>query len=195
MGNAELSEWLKGNSPEVWDARANRDVSDHVAADWGSAASQEKRFAAILNLPLVAGDTLIDFGCGTGRLADFIPPGVAYEGIDWSSAIIDEATRRRPSCSFRVGSVEELHPADWVIACGPFNIADGWSRSQTRNAVRSMWQKSRKGIAVSLMRSPSPERLHYRADEVVEYLEDCDWSALELDRSYLPNDLCMRAWR
>jgi SAM-dependent methyltransferase len=141
------------------------------------------------------GDDLLEFGCGTGRLADLTPRGVHYEGLDWSREVISLAKHRRPHDAFRCGSLGDLTPHDWVVASGPFNYAKGWSKGETAEAVSAMWKASRRGIALTVLGIPAEGRLHYGTDELVSFVAACDWSRLELDRSYLPNDVCLRAWR
>ena len=187
--------WLTESSPQAWDYYASAAGPDYIIADCGSPESHELRLNAILRLPISAGDSLLEFGCGTGRLADLAPPDVGYEGLDWSAEVIKLAQRRRPRSAFRCGSVAELAAADWVVASGPFNYAKGWSKAQTAEAVWAMWQASKRGIALTVLHKPADGRLHYEADEVVSFLEMGDWAHLEVDRSYLPNDLCVRAWR
>jgi SAM-dependent methyltransferase len=187
--------WLTESSPQAWDSYASDGGSDHLIADCGSAESHERRLKALLRLPIEGGDTLLEFGCGTGRLADFVPSSVRYEGVDWSREIITLARRRRPHGTFRCGSIVDLTPHDWVVASGPFNYANGWSRSQTAEAVSVMWDSSTRGIALTVLRVPANGRLHYGGGELISFLARRDWSHLELDRSYLPNDICLRAWR
>ena len=187
--------WLAESSPQAWDRYARDGGPDFVIADCGSPESHERRLRAVLRLPVGAGDSLLEFGCGTGRLADLLPRGIRYEGLDWSGEVISLARQRRPHGSFRCGSAGDLAPHDWVVASGPFNYADGWSKRQTADAVRAMWQASRRGIALTVLRVPAEGRLHYDGGELVSMLAGCDWSQLELDRSYLPNDMCLRAWR
>lgn len=187
--------WLTESSPRAWDSYASEGGPDYLVADCGSAESHERRLKALLQLPIEEGDTLLEFGCGTGRLADFMPYGVRYEGVDWSQEVIMLAQRRRPNGAFSCGSVGDLTPHDWVVASGPFNYSKGWSKSQTAEAVSVMWDMSRRGIALTLLCVPADGRLHYGDDELISFLSACDWSHLELDRSYLPNDICLRAWR
>jgi len=187
--------WLAESTPQAWDSYASGGGPDYLVADCGSQESHERRLMALLRLPIEDGDDLLEFGCGTGRLADMLPPGVRYEGLDWSREVIALAQRRRPHAAFRCGSVGDLTPHDWVVASGPFNYAEGWSRSQTAEAVSAMWEASRRGIALTVLRVPAEGRLHYGDDELVSFLAACCWSRLELDRSYLPNDMCLRAWR
>jgi SAM-dependent methyltransferase len=187
--------WLTENTPQAWDSYTSEDGPDYLIADCGSRESHERRLRALLRLPVAAEETLLEFGCGTGRLADLVPLGVGYEGLDWSGAVVTLARRRRPGSVFRHGSVADLTPHDWVVASGPFNYARGWSRSQTAEAVAAMWAASRRGIALTVLGVPADGRLHYSGEELVSFLAGCDWSQLELDRSYLPNDICLRAWR
>jgi SAM-dependent methyltransferase len=187
--------WLAESSPQTWDAYASNGGPDYLIADCGSAESHERRLRAILRLPVAAGDSLLELGCGTGRLADLVPQSVRYEGLDWSPAVIAQARSRRPQGAFRCGTVGDLTSHDWVVASGPFNYARGWSKDQTAAAVPAMWSASRRGIALTALCIPIEGRLHYGGGELASYLAAGDWSHLELDRSYLPNDVCLRAWR
>lgn len=187
--------WLTESSPGAWDSYARKGGPDYLIADCGSQESHERRLRSVLRLPIKAGDSLLEFGCGTGRLADLVPDGVRYEGLDWSGEVITLARHRRPQSTFRCGSISDLTPRDWVVASGPFNYAKGWSKRQTAEAVTAMWDMSRRGIALTVLGVPVDGRLHYGGEELVSFLGARDWSRLELDRSYLPNDICLRAWR
>jgi SAM-dependent methyltransferase len=195
LAPAVRTPWLAESSPQAWDSYVSADGPDYLMADCGSPESHERRLRAVLRLPIATGETLLEFGCGTGRLADLVPPGVHYAGLDWSEAAVTLARHRRPHGTFRCGSVADLTLHDWVVASGPFNYAKGWSRSQTAEAVAALWEASRRGIALTVLRIPADGRLHYDDGELISFLAGCDWSHLELDRSYLPNDMCLRAWR
>lgn len=188
-------EWVDANTIESWNRRAEAGGPDHTVADCGSEGSHLRRLEALLRLPLRSGDHLEDLGCGTGRLADLLPREISYEGLDWSEQVIALARTRRPDRRFRLGGVGDLAPADWIVASGPFNYARGWSREDTAAALRTMWDRSRRGIAVTVLRAASEDRLAYAASELIGYLEGCDWVHVRADRSYLPNDLCVAAWR
>lgn len=200
-GHAEEAEpkravpWLTESSPDAWDSYASNGGPDYLIADCGSPESHERRLRAILRLPINEGETVLELGCGTGRLSDLLPQSVRYEGLDWSPEIIAKARHRRPHKAFRCGTITDLTSHDWMVASGPFNYSRGWSKSQTAEAVAAMWNASRRGIAVTALCIPIDGRLHYAADELISFLAACDWSQLELDRSYLPNDICLRAWR
>jgi SAM-dependent methyltransferase len=190
-----MSNWMIRSTPQDWDRRADPRQPDHVIADCGSIASHERRLRALLDLPLAPGEQVVDLGCGTGRLGDLLPPGTTYLGIDWSPEVVAVAKNRRTYLSFTVGGVEDLPPADWIVASGPFNYSEGWSTRQTRDAMRGMWSKANRGIGITVRRTAEPGRLHYTEEVLLGYMADLDWRRLEFDRSYLPNDLCVRVWR
>jgi SAM-dependent methyltransferase len=136
--NACVNEILKYNSPKGWDSLVQPHLEDFKIADYGSEHSQEVRFQALLRLPIAAGDRVLDFGCGTGRLHDLLPDSIKYTGLDWSAAIIEEARRRLPVVVFLLGDAGELRPAEWIIASGPFNAARGWSKKRTAEIIGGM---------------------------------------------------------
>lgn len=187
--------WLTESTPDAWDAYARDGGPDHLVADCGSIGSHERRLRALLAIPLRTGDSVSELGCGTGRLADLLPAGTPYEGLDWSPEVLRLARRRRPQVTFRLGTDADLTRSDWVVASGPFNYESGWSKAQTAKAVQRMWEASRRGIAVTLLGKPAPGRLHYDPIDAFELVQKFQWGFMELDRSYLPNDLCLRVWR
>jgi trans-aconitate 2-methyltransferase len=70
-----------------WDAAKYHRISDPQLA-WGRAVAAR--------LAPVAGERILDVGCGTGRLTEEIAgvPGVAVVGLDASAAMLTEANRR-----------------------------------------------------------------------------------------------------
>lgn len=71
-----------------------------------------------------AGTTIVDVGCGTAEILDFLPPGVRYFGYDIAQSYIDAATARfGERGSFRCHDVtligpDEIPPCDLAIAFG-----------------------------------------------------------------------------
>ncbi len=69
-------------------------------------------------------DTILDIGCGTASLLEFIPLGTSYVGYDLNENYIEAARRRFGTRgSFRVGAVNEIEleslpQFDIVIASG-----------------------------------------------------------------------------
>lgn len=57
------------------------------------------------------GESVLDLGCGNGRLVSGLPEGVKYLGIDFSKTLLSEAKSLYPDRDFRFGNVVE--PSHW----------------------------------------------------------------------------------
>src|SRR5690349_9814190 len=63
------------------------------------------------------GDTVVDVGCGTGRVvAELTERGVRAIGVDISEQKIAVARRRFPNCDFRIATAEALPFEDGTVA-------------------------------------------------------------------------------
>lgn len=77
-----------------------------------------------------AGMRLLDIGCGTGELLDYLPPGVHYDGWDISEAYVAAARARfGAKGTFTCGRLTESdvardRPYDVVIASGVLHHLD-----------------------------------------------------------------------
>lgn len=60
---------------------------------------------------LRAGQSVLDVGCGNGKLVTGLPEGVTYLGTDFSETLLAEAKSLHPKHEFRYGDV--LDPKDW----------------------------------------------------------------------------------
>lgn len=60
---------------------------------------------------LKTGQSILDLGCGNGKLVTGLPKGVAYLGTDFSETLLSEARILHPEYEFRYGDV--LDPKDW----------------------------------------------------------------------------------
>lgn len=60
---------------------------------------------------LKRGESVLDVGCGNGRLVSGLPPGVKYYGFDFSRTLLEEANERYPNNSFGYGDVTD--PSVW----------------------------------------------------------------------------------
>ncbi len=88
-----------------------------------------------------AGMRLLDIGCGTGELLDYLPPGVRYHGWDISEAYVAAARARfGAKGTFTCGRLTESdvateRPYDVVIASGVLHhLDDGQVRDLARLA-------------------------------------------------------------
>lgn len=155
---------MVANTPGAWDERASAGTS-WEAALW-SQMGQADRFRRVLShLDLHPGDFLLDYGCGTGALSAELPAGIHYFGCDWSRAMRQRARAEHPGARRAIISPERLDRLntrfDHVVAVGPFNLADGWSRDQTIERLEHLWRMTHRSLVVSLYRGHHPDCLHY----------------------------------
>ena len=135
------------NTPTAWDERAAEPESWR-AAMW-SKAGQEARFEAVLRrLQLRDGQTLLDYGCGTGRFQEWLPDGIHYYGHDWSRVMRERA---RTSGATILRRLDEL-TFDHVVVIGTFNLAHSWSKERTWAELEKLWKRARRSMVVCLYR-------------------------------------------
>ena len=101
---------------DLWNQRA-RECTGHARSMWPSATlnevyDAEQRVAIAQNLPDIAGQKILDIGCGTGRMSRFLAARGAAEvvGVDIASEVIEAARRetRDPSVTYRAQSIYDL---------------------------------------------------------------------------------------
>jgi cyclopropane fatty-acyl-phospholipid synthase-like methyltransferase len=56
---------------------------------------------------LKPGQSVLDIGCGNGKLVSGLPEGVKYTGTDFSKTLLEEAKKLYPQHDFRYGDVVE----------------------------------------------------------------------------------------
>jgi cyclopropane fatty-acyl-phospholipid synthase-like methyltransferase len=91
------------------------------------------------------GDRVLDLGCGTGALLEYLPSGVAYLGVDASNSYIDRARRRwLERGDFVRADITTYRPAelyDIVIAYGVLHHLDDHQVGQTLELAREALAK------------------------------------------------------
>jgi SAM-dependent methyltransferase len=141
----------------------------HRGVDWSSRASQELRFATLLDgIDWSDCPTLLDYGCGFGALAHYIDAlGVAcdYVGYDLAPAMIDAALRSHGEHDDRrfTSDPDALRPADHVIASGIFNVRLDIPRAAWTHHVGATIERlgslARRRLAFNLMPAASAPEL------------------------------------
>lgn len=61
---------------------------------------------------LKSGDSVLDLGCGNGKLVSGLPEGVQYTGTDFSKTLLEEAKSLYPDNVFQFGNV--IEPEHWI---------------------------------------------------------------------------------
>lgn len=153
---------------------------------------QTQRFLAVLrHLQLREGDSLLDFGSGTGRLCEFLPSGIDYFAYDWAPGMIERVREHA-----RAQVVEELAVYDHVVALGTFNLADSWSIKETFGELSLLYlDHAEKTLAVSLYRGEDPACLAYGLEEIAAFVRTVGCRRYFVDASYLDNDFLAVLYR
>jgi len=63
--------------------------------------------------PVMPGDTVLDVGCNSGYIVDFLPPNCTAYGVDVSTELVKKAKRRLKDA--RVAAAERLPHADKAV--------------------------------------------------------------------------------
>lgn len=184
---------LLENTPRAWSERANRPAS-WEAALW-SEAGQTQRFLAVLkHLNLREGDSVLDFGCGTGRLCAFLPNWVNYHGLDWSSAMRERVSLEQPRARVLDSLPETIF--DHVVAVGTFNLAGEWTKEHTWEQLADLWNGYiRRSLVVSLYRGHDSSCLCYEPEDLAEFARRMGCASFAIDATYLENDLILEMRR
>jgi cyclopropane fatty-acyl-phospholipid synthase-like methyltransferase len=154
------------NTPGAWSERARSASNSWDAAMW-SYQGQQDRFEAVLDelYDLQDGDSLLDFGCGTGAFSEWLPDYVTYTGVDWSNAMVERARRDHRAAHRSFWHYEPASTYDHVVVIGTFNLADNWSKQQTVTYMNRLLDKSKKTFVASVYMGDDPNCISYKAED------------------------------
>lgn len=166
----------------------------HQAVDCGSEASHRRRLEVLLQITPQYKRSILDVGCGYGRLAEVFPYPQHYVGIDLIPEMIDAARSKYPFYYFDVGDIAVPNPdwtSDYVVASGLFQFSTTY---EIPKILRTLFALARKGVAVNFLRSGPvgecvvhPGHLMYAASELTPYYT--------LRADYLPNDFTLYLYK
>lgn len=182
---------------------------DPRAHDWGSRESQELRFRVLLGAlgaRIGAGTRILDVGCGQGDLLAYLQkqhPGVAYEGIDITPAMIEVAQRRFPDANFRCADLLADAPAetpryDLVLASGIFYMRQSAPLDHMLSMARRFFALSCNAVAFNSLSAyaTNQDRGEFYADPA-DVVRACraitPWVTLRHD--YHPRDFTVHLFR
>lgn len=161
------------NSPDAWSERARTIDQSWQACGW-SPLGQQRRFVEVLRaLGRREGETILDWGCGTGDLSEYIPEGY-YWGYDWAEGMVTRALADHPGHMFT--DYEPICSFDLVACVGPFNLKDNWSKLRTWHTLRHLWDRMQcRSLAVSLYAGSDPNCLTYAYAEAIRAGRDLSY--------------------
>jgi len=143
--------------------------------DWKDSAGQELRFERLVqNLPLDSNFSILDVGCGTGALVDFLSARISttfrYQGIDLVAAMIETARvkhQKAPQLRFLTQELSDVRENfDFVVSSGIFNVKQSVSEpewiSHCTSTMSQMFELCRRAVAFNFLTS----EVDFRRDDL-----------------------------
>ena len=152
------------------------DWSDRAYADPDTYLAHRVELIVALGPRLEPGDTVLDLACGDGGLADFLPDGVGYRGVDGSEAMVTEGRAR--GRAVELGDLNDYEPPEPVTATTCFR-AIYYARDRLAFFRHVATYTERK-----LVFDLNPRQ--YRLSDVRGDLEAAGWTSLELRPFFVP---------
>jgi SAM-dependent methyltransferase len=150
-----------------YEACLERHGDTHLGVDWPNPEDADTRHRVMLDLirhrAPARRATLLDFGCGTSHLYDFMLrediEGIDYAGLDLSARFIDVARRKHPQnqywCMDLLASGATLPTFDYVVMNGVFTEKLDLSFEEMFAYVRALvgrvWEHTTAGMAFNVM--------------------------------------------
>jgi len=182
-----------------YELRIRDDAPGYRAADWSDRRAQELRFEVLVNNVALNGRSLLDVGCGTGDLWDFLRKrGIQadYLGVDLLDKMIEAACKRHPDARFL--AIDIFQPDslpgelfDVVFASGVFNLDVGNNRDFLPRAIARLIELSADTTVFNLLHARADVRhghcVYWQPEDIRAMLTDFPGDVKALD-DYLLND-------
>jgi SAM-dependent methyltransferase len=140
----------------------------HLGVDWPKIEDVDKRYQVMLDVIKfdalnMASSSLLDFGCGTAHLLEFIGKkgysNIQYSGLDISQKFIDVAKHKFPLIDFYCCDIFEeksnIPTFDYIVMNGVFTEKRELTFDQMwdyfTKLITIVYEKSSKGIAFNVM--------------------------------------------
>ncbi len=180
----------------------SKNLPEYGILGWESEKAQQLRFDMLLSAVDLEGKSLLDIGCGTGNLLEYIISkglNVKYTGIDILGKMIDLAKSKGLPGEFLHADIfkHSLFGAksfDVIYTSGIFNLNLGNNIEFLKNAVGMFLELSRQAVVFNLLHKDSPDRedkyFYFSPDEVKELLEAYSdrIARVRFIEAYLKND-------
>ena len=177
-----------------------------LASGWRSAAAMKLRFAyCTQEIKLSAKSRVLDFGCGTGALAQYLR-AQGYEGeylgVDIVPAMVTRAQQDNPREQFICGgldSVPEKH-FDLTVLCGTFSYKTPQTLALAKRTLEVLWPQTEGALILFLPATrtrsviPSGDLQLYSPKLVLSLISSLS-PCFQLRQDLLPTDIVAILYR
>lgn len=172
--------------------------------DWESLDSQVKRFEVLTKNVELSGKKLLDVGCGTGDLFDYLKKqelDVNYYGIDILPKMITRAYEIYPEGRFFTGDIFKESPFskkqfDTVFCSGVFNLNMGDNEQFLKNALPVFFAHAKEKVVFNLLdpgHFVQTEKYYFFSQkEILHLIRQYSDKAIAVT-GYIPNDFTIIA--
>lgn len=175
---------------------------DYYILGWESEAAQELRFKQLVGNIDLNGKTILDVGCGTGNLLEYISrqfKDFNYTGIDVLPHMIQRAGEKKLNGRFVCMDLFKSNPYgnktfDVIFSSGIFNLNLGNNQEFLMDAVDIFQSLAREAISFNLLWDKSTDKdvkyFYFSPEEVQDILSSkySDIWQVSIVKGYLHND-------
>jgi SAM-dependent methyltransferase len=144
MGNGRRIPTNNASLSIHYDELVSKFGSDPRASQWRDQQTQIRRFEILCRNLALSECSVLDFGCGTGALFEYLKNSCRftgqYTGVDISAKAIEVAKTSHPTADFRhldILSNELSESFDYILISGTFN-------NQTKNHLEWVYENLEK---------------------------------------------------
>ncbi len=185
-----------------YEENMSKGLPEYGILGWESEEAQHLRFDAMLNKVDLSGKRLLDVGCGTGSLLEYVRSKgieVKYTGVDILGQMIDIAQKKKLGADFLKVDIFKENifkdaSFDVIYTSGIFNLNLGNNKEFLKNALELFFRLSKETVVFNLLHTASPDRedkyFYFHPDEVRELLDGFSGriAKAEFVEAYLKND-------
>jgi len=143
---------------EHYDALGRQHGDSPAAVQQSSVETQDRRLAILAEIGPMADASVLDFGCGTGRLLDVLRASVGfhgrYTGYDVSEELLRIARGKHPDAAFERRDIFAEGVGgefDYALVSGVFNNRISDNRRFIAAALTALFAGVRKGLAFNAL--------------------------------------------
>ena len=193
-----------------YESNMGKGLPEYRVLGWESQEAQHLRFDILISSVNLEGKKLLDVGCGTGNLMEYILSkniNLHYTGVDILETMILQAKNKNLIADFYCMDIFEKcefknKEFDVVYSSGIFNLNMCNNKDFLNKAVKLLLNLAKETLVFNLLHIDSPNRedtyCYYHPDEVRQLLAIFSEQIKEVKiiESYLQNDftvICQKA--